>query len=85
MPYEPAGPALVLLVGDTAASGQMATGLERAGVNIVSAASGHDALEQLPNLAPDLVVVGHVTTRERAGRDVSASCAAGQADVRRWW
>ena len=70
VPYEPAGAALVLLVGDTAASGQMATGLERAGVNIVSAASGHDALEQLPNLAPDLVVVGHVTTRERAGRDV---------------
>jgi cellulose synthase/poly-beta-1,6-N-acetylglucosamine synthase-like glycosyltransferase len=70
VPYEPAGPALVLLVGDTAASYQMATGLERAGVNIVSAASGHDALEQLPDLAPDLVVVGHGTTRERAGRDM---------------
>src|ERR1700744_5557175 len=72
-PYELPRPALVLIVGSTSAASyqQVATGLERAGVNIVSAASGPDALEQLPDLAPDLVVVGQGVPHETEGRDVA--------------
>jgi cellulose synthase/poly-beta-1,6-N-acetylglucosamine synthase-like glycosyltransferase/CheY-like chemotaxis protein len=66
----PAGPALVLIVGDTSAGHQAATSLELAGMITISAASGHDALERLTDLAPDLVVVGKGENHEMAGGDV---------------
>ncbi|HEY4849700.1 MAG TPA: glycosyltransferase [Streptosporangiaceae bacterium] len=66
----PAGPALVLIVGDTSAGRQAATSLERAGVATISAASGRDALERVTDLAPDLVVVGKGENHETAVGDV---------------
>jgi GGDEF domain-containing protein len=66
----PAGPALVLIVGDSAAAHQIAPGLQSAGVATVSAASGRDALERVTDLAPDLVVVGKDETHEPAVGDV---------------
>ncbi|MDQ2811175.1 MAG: glycosyltransferase [Actinomycetota bacterium] len=66
----PPGPALVLIVGDAAAAHQIAPGLRSAGVATVSAASGRDALAQVADLAPDLVVVGKGETHEPAVGDV---------------
>jgi cellulose synthase/poly-beta-1,6-N-acetylglucosamine synthase-like glycosyltransferase/GGDEF domain-containing protein len=62
----PAGPALVLIVGDTSVSRQAATSLELAGVATISAAGGRDALERVTDLAPDLVVVGKGENHETA-------------------
>src|SRR6266851_269374 len=66
----PAGPALVLIVGDTSVGRQAAASLERAGVATISAASGRDALERVTDLAPDLVVVGKGENHETAAGDV---------------
>jgi cellulose synthase/poly-beta-1,6-N-acetylglucosamine synthase-like glycosyltransferase/DNA-binding response OmpR family regulator len=66
----PLGPALVLFVGDSAAAHQVAPNLQSAGVTTVSAASGRDALDQVIDLSPDLVVVGKAETQELAVRDV---------------
>ncbi len=66
-PAAPGRPALVLIVGGTAAARQAATSLELAGVATVSAASGRDAIERVTDLAPDLVVVGKGETRDGAG------------------
>ena len=62
------GPALVLIVGDSAAR-QIAPSLQSAGVTTISTASGRDALKHVSELAPDLVVVGKAT-REPAVGDV---------------
>ena len=67
---DPPGPALVLVLGDSAAVHQIAPSLQSAGVTTISAASGHDALEQVTDLAPDLVVVERAETREPAVGDV---------------
>ncbi len=58
MSAAPADPASILIVGDTAATHQAAASLELAGVTIISAACGRDALERVADLAPDLVVIG---------------------------
>jgi len=67
---DPPGPALVLIVGDLAAARQIAPRLQSAGVTTISAASGRDALEQVTDLAPDLVVVGKGETHEPVVGDV---------------
>src|SRR5260370_37011731 len=72
----PAGPALVLIVGDTSVGRQAAASLERAGVATISAASGRDALERVTDLAPDLVVVGKGENHETAAGDLVRPCRA---------
>jgi CheY-like chemotaxis protein len=66
----PPGPALVLFVGDSVAAHQIVPNLQRAGVTAISAASGRDALDQVIDLSPDLVVVGKAETQEPAVGDV---------------
>ncbi|MGD0376514.1 MAG: glycosyltransferase [Streptosporangiaceae bacterium] len=66
MSAAPADPASVLIVGGTAATHQAAASLELAGVTIISAASGRDALERVTDLAPDLVVIGKGKTHDVA-------------------
>lgn len=70
MSTTPPGPALVLFVGGSAAAHQIAPDLQKAGVTTVSAVSGRDPLEQVIDLAPDLVVVGKAETQEPAVGEV---------------
>jgi CheY-like chemotaxis protein len=66
-----AGPALILIVGDTAVGRQAAASLAMAGVTTISAATGREALARAAGLAPDLVVLSNGPTRDLPGREIA--------------